>query len=59
MYGKGLAGRRIVLLRWSYSPEWWADLLKRHGFAGIDAQILAAPAPQDVGTLMVRAHRSA
>ncbi|WP_406383313.1 class I SAM-dependent methyltransferase [Streptomyces sp. NBC_01618] len=55
MYGNGLSGRKLTLLRWSYSPQWWADLLKRHGFAEVDAQVLAAPNPEDVGTLMVRA----
>ncbi|MFE7122470.1 class I SAM-dependent methyltransferase, partial [Streptomyces sp. NPDC057654] len=57
MYGNGLAGRKVVVVRWAYSPEWWTDLLKRHGFTDIDARILPAPDPQDVGTLMVRAHR--
>ncbi|MFP3988735.1 class I SAM-dependent methyltransferase [Streptomyces sp. E11-3] len=55
MYGNGLAGRKLPLLRWSYGPQWWADLLKRHGFTDIDAHTLPAPNPQDVGTLMVRA----
>ncbi|MEU4895473.1 class I SAM-dependent methyltransferase [Streptomyces sp. NPDC044780] len=55
MYGNGLAGRKLTLLRWSYAPEWWADLLKRTGFVDIDAQVLPAPNPADVGTLMVRA----
>ncbi|MEV0280137.1 class I SAM-dependent methyltransferase [Streptomyces sp. NPDC050610] len=55
MYGNGLAGRKLVVVRWAYSPEWWADLLKRHGLTDTDAQILPAPDPQDVGTLLVRA----
>ncbi|MFB7269016.1 class I SAM-dependent methyltransferase [Streptomyces sp. NPDC056244] len=55
MYGNGLAGRKLPLVRWSYAPDWWADLLKRQGFTDIDAQVLAAPDPADVGTLMVRA----
>ncbi|MYV57134.1 hypothetical protein [Streptomyces sp. SID3212] len=49
------AGRKLALLRWSYTPEWWADLLGRHGFRDIDAEVLAAPDPVNVGTLMVRA----
>ncbi|WP_413809566.1 class I SAM-dependent methyltransferase [Streptomyces sp. OE57] len=55
MYGNGLAGRKLTLLRWSYPPQWWADLLKRTGFVDIDARVLPAPRPEDVGTLMVRA----
>ncbi|TMU94743.1 class I SAM-dependent methyltransferase [Streptomyces sp. DASNCL29] len=55
MYGNGLAGRKLTLLRWSYPPQWWADLLKRTGFVDIDARVLPAPRPTDVGTLMVRA----
>ncbi|MDI5963434.1 class I SAM-dependent methyltransferase [Streptantibioticus silvisoli] len=58
MYGNGLAGRKLTLLRWAYSPQWWADLLKRTGFTDIDATILPAPDPDDVGTLMVRARRA-
>lgn len=58
MYGNGLAGRKLTLLRWSYAPQWWADLLKRYGFTDVEAQILAAPNPEDVGTLMVRARIS-
>ncbi|CDR09963.1 predicted protein [Streptomyces iranensis] len=55
MYGNRLAGRKLTLLRWSYPPQWWADLLKRTGFVDIDARVLPAPRPTDVGTLMVRA----
>jgi SAM-dependent methyltransferase len=55
MYGNGLAGRKLALLRWGYPPEWWADLLKRTGFVNVDAQVLPAPNPEHVGTLMVRA----
>ncbi|WP_327235939.1 hypothetical protein OG349_20255 [Streptomyces sp. NBC_01317] len=55
MYGNGLAGRKLTLLRWSYTPDWWVDLLERHGFRDIDAEVLAAPDPVNVGTLMVRA----
>lgn len=55
MYGNGLSGRRLPVLRWSYSPEMWVDLLERHRFTGIDAAVLPAPEPDNVGTLMVRA----
>lgn len=59
MYGNGLAGRKLTVLRWAYSPQWWADLLKRHGFTDVEVDILAAPNPEDVGTLMVRARTPA
>jgi hypothetical protein len=55
MYGNGFAGRKLTVPRWSYSPQWWADLLNRNGFTDIEADILAAPNPEDVGILMVRA----
>ncbi|MGW2491322.1 class I SAM-dependent methyltransferase [Streptomyces sp. NPDC001606] len=55
MYGNGLAGRKLTVLRWNYGPQTWADLLKRNGFTDVDAQVLEAPDPADVGTLMVRA----
>lgn len=55
MYGNGLSGRKLTVLRWNYAPETWADLLKRAGFTNIDAHTLEAPDAQDVGTLMVRA----
>ncbi|MFI6933936.1 hypothetical protein [Streptomyces sp. NPDC050287] len=41
--------------RWQYAPEAWADILKRHGFTDIDAQVIKAPEPEDLGTLLVRA----
>lgn len=55
MYGNGLSGRRLPVLRWSYSPGVWADLLERNGFTGVEADVLPAPEPDNVGTLMVRA----
>jgi SAM-dependent methyltransferase len=57
MRGKWLEGREseLTVLRWQYAPEMWADILKRHGFTDIDAYILKAPNPKDMGTLMVRA----
>lgn len=56
MYGNGFNGPRLTVVRWSHSPEQWSDLLKREGFTGIDAHILPAPDPRNVGTLMVRAY---
>ncbi|WKX72116.1 bifunctional 2-polyprenyl-6-hydroxyphenol methylase/3-demethylubiquinol 3-O-methyltransferase UbiG [Streptomyces sp. XD-27] len=55
MYGNGLSGRKLTVLRWNYAPETWADILKRNGFTQVDAHVLEAPDPADVGTLMVRA----
>jgi SAM-dependent methyltransferase len=59
MYGNGLSGRKLPVLRWSYAPETWADLLARNGFTDIDARVLPAPEPENVGTLLVRAHAPA
>ena len=56
MYGNGFNGPKLTVLRWSHTPEQWGDLLKRHGFTTIDADILAAPDPGHVGTPMVRAY---
>lgn len=57
MRGKWLEGREreLTVLRWQYAPGTWADILKRHGFTDIDAHVLKAPDPKDMGTLMVRA----
>ncbi|MCX4906036.1 trans-aconitate 2-methyltransferase [Streptomyces sp. NBC_00878] len=56
MRGKWLEGREreLTVLRWQYAPETWADILKRHGFTDVEAHVLKAPDPQDMGTLMVR-----
>lgn len=58
MRGTWLEGREreLTVLRWQYAPETWADILKRHGFTDIEAYVLKAPEPGDLGTLMVRAH---
>ncbi len=58
MRGKWLEGRarELTVLRWQYSPQTWADLLKRHGFISIDARVLPAPEAGKLGTLMVQAH---
>ncbi|MGW4199707.1 class I SAM-dependent methyltransferase [Streptomyces sp. NPDC004726] len=57
MGGTWLEGREkdLTVLRWQYAPEMWADLLKRHGFARVEARVLAAPGAEALGTLMVRA----
>ncbi|KMS69082.1 methyltransferase type 11 [Streptomyces viridochromogenes] len=58
MRGKWLEGREreLTVLRWQYTPETWTDLLKRHGFADIDAHVLTAPQTGNLGTLLVHAH---
>lgn len=55
MYGNGLSGRRLTVLRWSFSPGMWTDVLRSSGFTSVEARVLPAPEPDHVGTLMVRA----
>ncbi|MFJ5779753.1 class I SAM-dependent methyltransferase [Streptomyces sp. NPDC093094] len=57
MGGKWLEGREaeLTVYRWQYTATQWADILKRHGFVNIDAQLLPAPEPGSMGTLIVRA----
>ncbi|WP_369228916.1 trans-aconitate 2-methyltransferase [Streptomyces sp. R21] len=55
MYGAGFKGRRTWIYRWAYEPEGWADILTKHGYRDIHAQVLAAPDPENVGTLIVEA----
>jgi SAM-dependent methyltransferase len=57
MRGKWLEGREreLTVLRWQFTPETWADILKRHGFIRVEAHVLAAPDAGSLGTLMVRA----
>ncbi|MBY8341633.1 class I SAM-dependent methyltransferase [Streptomyces spinosirectus] len=55
MYGAGFKGRRLWIYRWAYTPEDWTEILERHGFVDVDAQVLEAPDPENVGTLIVRA----
>jgi SAM-dependent methyltransferase len=56
MYGNGFRGRRTWIYRWAYEPETWAELLIEHGFGRINARVHPAPAPDNVGTLIVEAH---
>lgn len=58
MRGKWLEGREreLTVLRRQYTAETWADILKRHGFTDVDARVLKAPEPGNLGTLLVRAH---
>jgi len=41
--------------RWQHTAAQWADILKRHGFINIDAQLLPDPTITALGTLPVRA----
>ncbi|WP_370150042.1 hypothetical protein [Streptacidiphilus sp. EB129] len=52
MYGNGFNGPRLTVVRWSYDPETWEGLLKRHGFTDIRVDIVQAPDPDHVGTLI-------
>ncbi|WP_406862109.1 class I SAM-dependent methyltransferase [Streptomyces sp. HUAS MG47] len=55
MGGKWLEGREadLTVLRWQYGPEQWADILKRHGFTAVHAEVLPNPDPAALGTLLV------
>ncbi|WP_241192661.1 class I SAM-dependent methyltransferase [Streptomyces sp. ADI96-02] len=55
MYKGGFAGRAMFTYRYSYRPAVWERLLTRAGFASADAQVLDAPHPGHIGTLLVRA----
>ncbi|MEU1371991.1 class I SAM-dependent methyltransferase [Streptomyces sp. NPDC005803] len=57
MGGKWLEGRETELTvhRWQYSAPQWADVLKRHGFTDIQAEVLPNPDAGALGTLLVRA----
>ncbi|MFI9748253.1 hypothetical protein [Streptomyces sp. NPDC052494] len=61
MGGKWLEGREMELTvrRRQYGAEQWSDILKRHGFTAIDAQVLPDPDPDPdraaLGTLLITA----
>ncbi|WP_405832466.1 class I SAM-dependent methyltransferase [Streptomyces sp. NBC_00105] len=56
MGGKWLEGREtdLTVLRWQHTPEQWTDLLKRHGFTDVSAEVIPAP-DGALGTLLVSA----
>lgn len=58
MGGKWLEGREaeLTVYRWQYSDTQWADILKRHGFTDIRAEVLPHPDTDGLGTLLVSAH---
>lgn len=51
MRGKWLEGREseLTVLRRQYTPQAWADLLKRHGFTNVDARVVPAPGGEKSG----------
>lgn len=55
MYKGGFAGRALYTYRYSYTPQRWETLLLRAGFAQARAEVLDAPTPGHIGTLIVRA----
>jgi SAM-dependent methyltransferase len=55
MYKGGFAGPAMFTYRYSYTPRTWASLLRNAGFADIDIQVLDAPTPGHIGTLIARA----
>ncbi|MET8292151.1 class I SAM-dependent methyltransferase [Streptomyces sp. NPDC005132] len=57
MGGKWLERRdkELKVYRWQFSATQWADILKRHGFTDITAEVLPHPDPAQLGTLLVRA----
>lgn len=55
MYGQGFNGRQLWVYRWAYTPQKWAGILEGSGFVDVEARVLEAPDPDDVGTLIVQA----
>ncbi|MER6400327.1 class I SAM-dependent methyltransferase [Kitasatospora sp. NPDC001603] len=60
MGGKWLEGHEteLTVLRWQYTTEQWTDLLKRHGFTHIGAQVIPARESGALGTLLLTAEAS-
>ena len=57
MYKGGFAGPAMFTYRYSHTPRGWRNLLHRAGFTRVDADVLDAPTPGHIGTLIVRASR--
>lgn len=55
MYKGGFAGKAMFTYRYSYTPRKWLGLLRKSGFAHAEAEVLDAPEPGHIGTLVVRA----
>jgi SAM-dependent methyltransferase len=52
MYGNGFNGPRLTVVRWSHSPEQWADLLKRRHLSSdhLDAVARSMSVPTSRGS---------
>ncbi|MFE0424089.1 class I SAM-dependent methyltransferase [Streptomyces sp. NPDC058953] len=59
MYGNGFRGEISPVLRWAYTPRMWEEILRDAGFGEVHAKVFEAPDPKNLGTLIVRAARSA
>ncbi len=57
MYKGGFAGPERYTYRYSYPPRTWEDMLRAAGFVHAHAQVINAPKPGHIGTLLVRAVR--
>ncbi|MDO0932709.1 class I SAM-dependent methyltransferase [Streptomyces sp. DG2A-72] len=55
MYKGGFAGKAMYAYRYSYRPAVWERLLTRAGFATAKAEVIEAPKPGHIGTLIVQA----
>ncbi|MFJ4777352.1 class I SAM-dependent methyltransferase [Streptomyces sp. NPDC088762] len=55
IYPGALRGRPVAVKRWSYAPETYEEMLAEAGFGRVEARVLEAPDPLDLGTLLVRA----
>ncbi|MFJ2718981.1 class I SAM-dependent methyltransferase [Streptomyces sp. NPDC088353] len=56
MYKGGFAGKAMFTYRYSYRPTVWERLLTRAGFATAKAEVIDAPKPGHIGTLIVSAY---
>ncbi|MGW4223747.1 hypothetical protein ACWEG1_09790 [Streptomyces bauhiniae] len=59
MGGRWLEGRsgELVVRRWQFTAPQWADLLKRHGFLDVQAEVVPGQEAGELGTLVVRGTR--
>ncbi|MFD7134042.1 class I SAM-dependent methyltransferase [Streptomyces sp. NPDC059894] len=55
MYKGGFAGPATYTYRYSYTPAMWTDMLTAAGFPEVSAQVIDAPEPDHIGTLIVQA----
>ncbi|MCP3820405.1 class I SAM-dependent methyltransferase [Streptomyces sp. A3M-1-3] len=55
MYGNGFNGKILPVQRWAYSEDMWRGILMNYGFTDVDAGIVEAPDPENLGTLIVQA----